>query len=252
MSQVLSYNKKTTKTSAQDWIPVAPYVDDDIKQIKDPNGGMSENPRTAIPSPFAQLDLVKNAFEHLASNARLSGSMMDKRLVSNALDVAQLFFDFENHKDYLHIVRWNRDEQIERLKSEPEHQLYGETLELFLTSDTKYNFNLLTDWYILMWNRQVIGATSPSSVTIAVPRESEQPIAGIKVEQGISLFDSDTRDLWQRDEDFVYYMFMLFNAFPTLRTSVKGVYDYMLKNKDINIKKKPLLYNRLTQVVPNL
>ena len=104
MSQVLSYNKKTTKTSAQDWIPVTPYVDDDIKQIKDPNGGMSENPRTAIPSPFAQLDLVKNAFEHLASNARLSGSMMDKRLVSNALDVAQLFFDFENHKDYLHIV----------------------------------------------------------------------------------------------------------------------------------------------------
>jgi hypothetical protein len=54
--------------------------------------------------------LVKNAFEHLASNARLAGSMMDKRLVSNALDVAQLFFDFENHKDYLHIVRWNRDE----------------------------------------------------------------------------------------------------------------------------------------------
>ena len=56
MSQVLSYNNKTTKTSAQDWIPVAPYVEDDIKQIKDPNGGMSENPRTAIPSPFAQLD----------------------------------------------------------------------------------------------------------------------------------------------------------------------------------------------------
>ena len=252
MSQVLSYNNKTTKTSAQDWIPVAPYVDDDIRQIKDPNGGMSENPRTAIPSPFAQLDLVKNAFEHLASNARLSGSMMDKRLVSNALDVAQLFFDFENHKDYLHIVRWNREEQIARLKSEPEHQLYGETLDLFLASDSKYNFNLLTDWYILLWNSQVIGATSPASLTIAVPRESEQPIAGIKVEQGISLFDSETRDLWQRDEDFVYYMFMLFNAFPTLRMAVKGVYDYMLKNKDIIMQQKPLLYNRLTQVMPNL
>ena len=252
MSQVLSYNNKTTKTSAQDWIPVTPYVDDDIKQIKDPNGGLSENPRTAIPSPFAQLDLVKNAFEHLAGNARLSGTMMDKRLVSNALDVAQLFFDFENHKDYLHIVRWNREEQIERLKSEAEHRLYGETLELFLASDTKYNFNLLTDWYILLWNSQVIGATSPASLTIAVPRESERPIDGIKVEQGISLFDDDTRDLWQRDEDFVYYMFMLFNAFPTLRTAVKGVYDYMLKNKDIIMEQKPLLYNRLTQVVPNL
>ena len=45
---------------------------------------------------------------------------------------------------------------------------------------------------------------------------------------------------------------MLFNAFPTLRTAVKGVYDYMLKNKDIIMEQKPLLYNRLTQVVPNL
>ena len=252
MSQVLSYNNKTTKTSAQDWIPVSTYVDDDIRQIKDPNGGLSENPRTAIPSPFAQLDLVKNAFEHLAGNARLSGSMMDKRLVSNALDVAQLFFDFENHKDYLHIVRWNREEQIERLKSEPEHRLYGETLELFLASDTKYNFNLLTDWYILLWNSQVIGATSPASLTIAVPRETERPVTGIKVEQGISLFDSETRDLWQRDDDFIYYMFMLFNAFPTLRTAVKGVYDYMIKNKDIIMSNKPELYNRLTQVIPNL
>lgn len=59
-------------------------------------------------------------------------------------------------------------------------------------------------------------------MTIAVPRESEKPIGAIKVEQGISLFDTETRDLWQRDDDFIYYMFMLFNAFPTLRTAVKG------------------------------
>lgn len=59
MSKILSYNNKTTKTSSEDWIAVEPYSDDDIRQIKDPNGGLSRNPRTAIPSPFAQLDLVK-------------------------------------------------------------------------------------------------------------------------------------------------------------------------------------------------
>ena len=54
MSQILSYNKKTTKTTAQDWIPVTPYVDDDIKRIHDPNGGLSTNPRTAMkPYPHA-------------------------------------------------------------------------------------------------------------------------------------------------------------------------------------------------------
>lgn len=252
MSQVLSYSNKTTKTAAGDWIPVAPYVDDDIRNIKDPNGGLSTNPRTAIPSPFAQLDLVKNAFEHLALNASLNGSVMDKRLVSNALDVAQLFFDFENHKDYLHIVRWNRDEQLERLKSSPEHQLYGETLELFLNSDSKYNFELLADWYIILWNSQIIGATSPSSFTIAVPREKEIPIASIKVEQGVNLFDEEPRDLWSRDADFVFYVFVLFNAFPSLRRYAKGVYDYMLKNKDIIRNRRPELYNRLTMAIPNL
>lgn len=254
MSKILSYNNKTTKTSTNDWIPVKPYLEDDIKLIKDPNGGMSENPRTAIPSPFAQLDLVKNAFDHLKNSLNLAGTRLDKRLVSNALDVAQLFFDYENHKDYLRIVRWNRDEEIARLKQSNSqgHRLYGETLQLFLSTDLKYNFNLLTDWYIIMWNSQVIGATSPSSFTIAVPREIERPIDDIKVEQGIPLFDKTTRDLWQRDEDFVYYMFMLFNAYPALREAVEGVYGYMLKNVDLIRGHRPQLYNRLTAVIPNL
>ena len=40
MSKILSYNNKTTKTSSEDWIAVEPYSDDDIRQIKDTNGGL--------------------------------------------------------------------------------------------------------------------------------------------------------------------------------------------------------------------
>ena len=252
MSKILSYNNKTTKTADRDWIPVEPYDDDDIRAIRDPNGGQSENPHTAIPSPFAQLDLVKNAFEHLAAGVNLGGTMMDKRLVSNALDIAQLLFDYESHKEYLHIVRWNRDEQIARLKSEPEHRLYGETLELFLNSDTKYNFGLLTDWYVLMWHNRVIGATSPSSFTMGVPRESTEPVAGIMVEQGIPLFAADTRDLWQRSDDFVRMMYLLFNAYPTLRKALGGVYAYMVRNLEKIRSAKPALYSNLVAVIPNM
>ena len=148
MSNILSYNNKTTKTNVDDWVAVEPYSDDDIRAIRDPNGGLSECPRTAIPSPFAQLDLVKNAFDSLAST-RMRSSLMNERLVSDALDVAQLFFNYESHKDYLRIVRWNRNEQLDVLKSSPDHRLYGETLQLFLDSDTVYNFDIFTDWYIL-------------------------------------------------------------------------------------------------------
>ena len=245
MSNVLSYSNKNSGSGNTDWIQTAPYTTDDIAQIKDPNGGFSEHPRTAIPSPFAQLDLVKNAFEHLANNA-LRGTTMDERLVSNALDVAQLFFDFENHKDYLTIVRWNRNEQLERLKADDAHRLYGETLELFLSSDTKYNFDTLTDWYIIMYNSQVIGATSPASFTIAAPVQYQ--MEQIKVEQGVSLFSSP-RALWQRDDDFVYHIFLLFNAFPSLRERISKVYSYIFMNLEHIRRNKPQLFARITQAI---
>ena len=223
MSEILSYSNKTSRAGNEDWIAVEPYQDDDIARIKDPDGGLSRNPRTAIPSPFAQLDLVKN--------------------------VMQLLFDFENHEDYLRIVRWNRDEQLQQLKSDPNHRLYGETLELFLASDTVYNFDDLQDWYILMYDNMVLGGTSPSSLVMAAPVSG--PVEAIKVEQGVTLFSSD-RALWQRDEDFVYYLYLLMNAYPVLRQRVGCVYSYMIHNIDYLRRQRPELYRRITDVVPNL
>lgn len=248
MSKILSYSNKTSKNVNGDWIPVEPYSEDDIAQIKDPDGGLSSNPRTAIPSPFAQIDLVKNAFHNLA-NPQLHGAVMNERLVSNALDVAQLLFDYENHKDYLRIITWNRKDELARLKANGQHRLYGETLELFLAADKVYNFDDLVDWYIIVWDNKVIGGTSPASVVMAAP--VSETINQIKVEQGVSLF-SATRHLWQRDEDFIYYMFLLFNAYPTLREKAGQVYSYMMHNAAILRDRRPEVYNRIVEVIPNL
>ncbi|MDO4511702.1 MAG: hypothetical protein Q4B68_07800 [Bacteroidales bacterium] len=249
MSKILSYNNKTTKTSSEDWIPVEPYTDDDIRQIKDPNGGLSRNPRTAIPSPFAQLDLVKNAFEHLQPTPQgMTGIASEQIMVSNALDVAQLFFEYENHSHQLHIVRWNKATELERLKASPEHRLYGETLELFLQADRVYNFNQLQDWYILLLNNQVIGATSPCSFTMAAP--NVPAIDAVNVEPNVKLF-SQVRDLWQRDDEFVYHLFLLFNAHTSLRRSLGNVYQYMVNNLPLIQRHKPALYDRIIAVIPN-
>ncbi len=248
MSKILSYSNKTNKNTGDDWVPVEPYTDDDIAQIKDPDGGLSSNPRTAIPSPFAQIDLVKTAFHNLA-NPRLQGAVMNERLVSNALDVAQLLFDYENHKDYLRIVSWNRKDELARLKAAGQHRLYGETLELFLQADKVYNFDDLDNWYIVLWGNKVIGGTSPASVVMAAPAATT--IMPIKVEQGVALF-STNRHLWQRDEDFIYYMFLLFNAYPSLREKAGQVYSYMMHNAAILQERRPQVYNRIVEVIPNL
>ena len=80
MSKILSYNKKTT---GEGWITLdGQYNADEINMIDDPNGGLSAQPRTAIPSPFAQMDLVKNAFRRLADHSDLRGEAMDEQLVS--------------------------------------------------------------------------------------------------------------------------------------------------------------------------
>lgn len=248
MSKILSYSSKTSKNVNGDWIPVEPYSDDDIAQIKDPDGGLSSNPRTAIPSPFAQIDLVKNAFNNLA-NPQLHGAAMNERLVSNALDVAQLLFDYENHKDYLRIITWNRKDELARLAAHSQHRLYGETLELFLKADKVYNFDDLDEWYFLLWDNKVIGGTSPASVVMAAPGAMTNNL--IKVEQGVSLFSS-VRHLWERDEDFVYYMFLLFNAYPSLREKAGQVYRYMMHNAAILRERRPAVYDRIVQVIPNL
>ena len=119
MSKILSYNKKTT---GEGWIPLADqYSADEIGMIDDPNGGLSQQPRTAIPSPFAQMDLVKNAFLRLSNHKDLRGELMDEKLVANALDIAQLFFNYPELKGKLKLVEWQAATHLQMLQTDRQH-----------------------------------------------------------------------------------------------------------------------------------
>lgn len=145
-------------------------------------------------------------------------------------------------------MRWNKTAELERLKASPEHRLYGETLELFLQADRVYNFAQLQDWYILLLNNQVIGGTSPCSFTMAAPNVGV--VESVNVEPNVKLF-GQVRDLWQRDDEFIYHLFLLFNAYTSLRRSLGNVYQYMVNNLPLIQRNKPELYNRILAVIPN-
>ena len=149
MSKILSYNKKT---SGEGWIALTnQYSADEINMIEDPNGGLSVQPRTAIPSPFAQMDLVKNAFRRLAMDASLNGELMDEKLVGNALDVAQLFFNLPELSTTLHVVEWSKVAALQMLASDPQHQLLGDTIAMFLEQDKEaFNFDRMDRLYFLI------------------------------------------------------------------------------------------------------
>ncbi|MBQ1700913.1 MAG: hypothetical protein II023_03510, partial [Prevotella sp.] len=187
MSRILSYNNKTT---GEGWIPLtSQYNADEINMIDDPNGGLSQQPRTAIPSPFAQMDLVKNAFKRLAMNATLEGESMDEKLVANAFDIAQLFFNYGELRNQLRIVEWNRATQLEMLKDSLQHKLLGETIEMFLEQDKEaFNFDKMDRLYFLVYGNQVLGSTSPVTLFMATPN-AQEGLYPIPVEQNVNLFD---------------------------------------------------------------
>ena len=225
MSKILSYNNKTT---GEGWSPLtSQYNADEIDMIDDPNGGLSQQPRTAIPSPFAQMDLVKNAFKRLSTHANLQGEAMDEKLVSNALDVAQLFFNYSELRNQLRIVEWNRDTQLEMLKSSPQHRLLGETIEMFLEQDKEaFNFDKMDRLYFLVYGNQVVGSTSPVTLFMATPNAKEGKY-NIPVEQNVNLFDL-WRPLYVRNQKFVKYIYALFTAYPELKKCCGEVNNYLI------------------------
>lgn len=225
MSKILSYNNKTT---GEGWVVLnSQYNADDIEMISDPNGGLSQRPRTAIPSPLAQMDLVKNAFKRLAANTMLHGEAMDEKLVANALDVAQLFFNFGELRNQMRIVAWDRKSGIEALKASTSHRLLGETLEMYFTQDREaFNFDKLDRLYFLLWRDKVLGCTSPVTLFMATPNAKENEY-DLPVEQNVKLFQS-WRPLYKRDAKFVKYIYALFTAYPQLKKYCGELNAYLI------------------------
>ena len=224
---VLSYNNKTT---GEGWISLnGQYNADEIEQISDPNGGLSAKPRTAIPSPFAQMDLVKNAFRRLSTHANLKGELMDERLVGNALDIAQLFFNYTELSNKLKIVVWNRQTEVQRRKTEERHRLLGETIEMFLEQDKEaFNFDQMDRLFFLVCGDKVVGSTSPVTLWMATPN-AQPGLCQIPVEQNVGLFQA-WRPLYERQDTFVKYVYALFTAFPQLKKLCGEVNDYLIAN----------------------
>lgn len=225
MSKILSYNNKTT---GEGWISLtAQYGADDINMISDPNDGLSAVPRTAIPSPFAQMDLVKNAFRRLAISPRLQGELMDERLVGNALDIAQLFFNLPELRSKLRVVEWNKAVALQQLQADTQHKLLADTMEMFINQDREaFNFDRMDRIYFLVYGNQVVGSTSPVTLFMATPNARPDQFR-IPVEQNVNLFDLN-RPLHMRMPKFVKYIYALFTAYPDLKKLCSEFNAYLI------------------------
>ena len=158
-----------------DWAHSHSYGDNVIKQITDPFGAKATKEITSIPSPFSRIDLAVTAFKTV-NEAGLIGTTIYHKMVSDCLDIGEIFFNAENFKDprdhsknKIEILVWDRAQEIEKLKKSPvrEHRIVGETLDMYLNQDAgAYNFGRMDKVYLL--NSKVLNAKT-LRLTLSVP-----------------------------------------------------------------------------------
>ncbi len=213
MSHVFRFH--SDKETLDGWDLSSKYGNKAIKAIVDPTGGKANLPITSIPTPFASLELVKSAFAFCVDN-NIDGSTIYHKLVSYALDVLEIFFNYPKYREDFDIISWDVQTDLQHLLSSEEHRRLGETLELFLSQDkSTFNFDEMSNIYMLDYKKgpdpiNVVGGTSPTSLCIA----SSNNLDYVKVylSNGHRAFDSDTstfQPLYERDEDFIRYIWAM-------------------------------------------
>ena len=121
------------QNSLKHWDESRMYDDKQINAIESSNE-KSENQPTSIPSPFARIALVKTAFAEVAAYGDRALHAY-KKIVSDSLDVAEIFFTYAKWQNKIEIVKWDKDTDLPKLQAG--HKILYKTLKTFLESDAE-------------------------------------------------------------------------------------------------------------------
>lgn len=255
MSKVFRLYREGT-TTFQGWNenPAFPYNSNARDTIEDPDGASAKNEITSIPSPFARIDLVKTAFKEVCRRAsrdvrELEGSTIFHKMVSDSLDVGEIFFNIDKFKDKIEIITWDPSVMIDALKNDQNasHFYVADALQKYMVSDAQtYNFNQLKNIYLLNYTNgpdelNIIGSTSPATLFLSGANSLEY-IHDIFFANNDRPFDGDYVPLFKRDFDYIKAWWTLrktipyfSNLFPEienyLNLTFKAITDQLVKNK---------------------
>lgn len=232
-----------------DWsnMSATPYNLGYVNKIQDTTTTQKEI--TSIPSPFARIELVKEAFNKVISgsvngmtvqqiNSLLHGSSVYHKTVSDTLDVAQLFYSYPSKKNVIDILVWNPQSGIQDLmnSTDTSHQVVGRTLDMFLQQDSQgsdpYNFGKMNNVYLLRYKgpgykpMHIIGATSPATLFFSTAND-ESAISPYLCFGTDYAFDGNYASLDQRTPDFIKYLFALRASNPKFVAWYPELANYM-------------------------
>jgi len=234
------------------WFESNQYDDKKIEAIPSGNEASQDEP-TSIPSPFARMALSKTAFGAVAKEfQRLIANKDDtqkpilfayQKIISDCLDVAQIFFNYNTLKDQVEIFAWDKEKDLQEMKSKNKQNKLGKTLETFLTSEgdkRDYHFDKIDKIYLLRYKGEgakvepaldIIGATSPTTLFFSSGNKFPQVSRNIPFENH-EVFSTKPVHLYQRDIEFFAYLKQYCDKVRAVFGSdvLKEFYNYLTEN----------------------
>ena len=147
VGQYTVMTERTDKNQAanrEGWGAVEQYGELVIRDLK--RQLTPENLKTlaSTPTPFNRLTLTDMAFKYVVDQVNeqkaaddprsvLDGQTVYHKLISECLDVGELFFYQERHQDELKLIEWDREKDLNTLiEAADKRRYFGEALKLFL------------------------------------------------------------------------------------------------------------------------
>lgn len=215
------------------WFQSSPIGAQELETIK----ADKDDVATSIPSPFARIDLVKTAFGWVR-NHELKGESAYHKLVSDALDVAQLFYLSQNaqYKKDIKIIEWSKESVFDKYRNEHAASFFS-SLEVFWNQDGgNYNLDKIEKLYFIYFKNRLVGSTSPSTLFVSAPDASANSLEMDITRGKDKLFDDRFAALHEREFPFVKYVYSLSKTkgFEDhfKKTDKNEFYDYLQKVKD--------------------
>lgn len=234
MAKVFRLYKEGASVTGWNSSPAFPYNSTARATIDDPDGASARNEITSIPSPFARIDLVKTAFAEVCRRKDLDGGSIYHKMVSDTLDVGEIFFNIDKLKGIVDIITWNCDSEISQLEKDgnDNHYYLADALKKYLKSDAStYNFDKMNNVYLLNYvngpdELNIIGATSPATLFFCGANKLDY-VNDIFFQNNDRPFDSEYQPLYKRDFEYIKSWWVLRRTIPEFATLFPEIDDYL-------------------------
>jgi hypothetical protein len=200
---------------------------------------------TAIPSPLARMELFDTAFHIVADDRNsLKGKTIYHQLISDCLDVMQLIFNTKNTEIGIGKKMWFREwkvrENIDKLKSKGEshpNNLLAKSFEQIFFDSINPRFTGTESIFLIFYENRLLGGTSPLTLFFTSPNWSryisDGAIANVpKSADGDVFFDEEYKSLYERDKEFVSYIYKLLLQNKGAFNKSEGLRKYINKTAD--------------------